>query len=226
MKEEETDKVGQIKGQTWVPPISGRISLKIRHSNLVSLFLHQLGICCDNLKGLCCIITLHYWAFCNGQCYVSPAMWTLSGTPIFGVIKQIVLTKTFPQYFIISDSILREKSKFSFETGSSLNLYPDTCARCSLQKEMRRGEWAGERLSSHSIWAWVTQWARSRHTVLTLGSAKLNSTKVGRTLMEHLAMGTPNETLRMPVAKKANSEGIHTCIDLPLCQAGSVRRAG
>lgn len=42
MKEEESDKVGQIKGQTLVPPISGRISLKLRHSILVRLFLHSL----------------------------------------------------------------------------------------------------------------------------------------------------------------------------------------
>jgi len=42
MKEEESDKVGQIKGQAPVPPISGRISLKLRHSILVGLFLHSL----------------------------------------------------------------------------------------------------------------------------------------------------------------------------------------
>lgn len=35
MKEEESDKAGQIKGQTLVPPVSGRISLKLRHSILV-----------------------------------------------------------------------------------------------------------------------------------------------------------------------------------------------
>lgn len=44
--------------------------------------------------------------------------------------------------------------------------------------------------------------------------------------MEHLAMGTPHETLRIPVAKKASSEGIHRCVDLPLCQDGGVRGAG